>query len=178
MEPEPEPNLEPEPETCCAICLSGFNDGDPGNTLTCNHTFHGSCIIQWFRQASSRGQCPLCNDNPYSGSGSDQDAPTEYFFYYNRNFVNERCKLLKRVSRRKDAPKQLVTSVQKLKKLEEEHKELKKEHREFKKTDEYKEVRKKQQAMSQKIWRKRDRVRSQIDHIVAQYPTIHVYPAL
>jgi len=80
------------------------------------------------------------------------------------------------VSRRKNAPTQLVTSVQKLKKLEEEHKELKKEDREFKKTTEYKEVRKKRQAMSQKIWRKHDRIHSQINHIVAQYPMIHIYP--
>ena len=168
-----EPN--PEPETC-AICLSGYNDEDPGNTLSCNHTFHGHCIIQWFRQASSRGQCPLCNDNPYSGNDAEQD-PYDHYFYYNRHFINERCKLLKRVSRRKDAPTQLVASVQKLKKLEEEHKELKKEEREFKKTDEYKEFRKKQIALDRKIWRKRNSVHSQTDHIVAQYPTIHIYPS-
>ena len=99
-----------------------------------------------------------------------------YLYYYNRDFINERCKLLKRVSRRKDAPKQLVDSVQKLKKLEEEHKELKKEDREFRRTDEFKEFRKKQISLNRKVWRKRGRVRSQIDHIVAQYPTIHIYP--
>ena len=167
-----EPN--PEPETC-AICLSGYTDDDSKNTLSCDHTFHGHCIIQWFRQATSRGQCPLCNDNPYSGA-TGQDPYDHYLYYYNRDFINERCILLKRVSRRKDAPKQLVASVQKLKKLEEEHKELKKEEREFKKTDEYKEFRKKHTSLNQKVWRKRERVRSQIDHIVAQYPTIHIYP--
>jgi hypothetical protein len=170
-----EPN--PEPETC-AICLSGYTDDDPGNTLSCEHTFHGHCIIQWFRQTTSRGQCPLCNDNPYSGdpAGQGQDPYDNYLYYYNGNFINERCKLLKRVSRRKDASKQLVSSVQKLKKLEEDYKELKKEERELKKTDEYKEFRKKQMALDRKIWRKRNSVHSQTDHIVAQYPTIHIYP--
>jgi anaphase-promoting complex subunit 11 len=159
----------------CAICLSGYDTDDPGNTLNCTHTFHGHCIIQWFRQESSRGQCPLCNDNPYSTDSTEQ-GHFDRHLYYSFNFINERCKLLKKISRRKDAPKQLVDSVQKLKKLEEEYTELKKEEREFKKTPEYKDIMQQIKTLNQNVWRKHDRIRSQIDRIVAQYPTLHIYP--
>ncbi|CAN6920133.1 unnamed protein product [Brassica oleracea var. botrytis] len=42
----------------CAVCLSEFEDGEPGRVLPgCKHSFHVECIDMWFHSHST---CPLC----------------------------------------------------------------------------------------------------------------------
>lgn len=43
----------------CTICLGNLQDHD-SYTLTCNHRFHTSCIIQSLRYDQ---RCPLCRDD-------------------------------------------------------------------------------------------------------------------
>ncbi|KAE9615138.1 putative transcription factor C2H2 family [Lupinus albus] len=42
----------------CVICLSGFEEGEIGRSLSkCGHTFHLECIDMWL---SSHCNCPIC----------------------------------------------------------------------------------------------------------------------
>ncbi|KAJ4881176.1 RING/U-box superfamily protein [Raphanus sativus] len=42
----------------CAVCLSEFEESEPGRVLpSCKHAFHVECIDMWFHSHSS---CPLC----------------------------------------------------------------------------------------------------------------------
>ncbi|KAG2315226.1 hypothetical protein Bca4012_066027 [Brassica carinata] len=44
--------------TECAVCLSEFEESEPGRVLpNCKHAFHVECIDMWFHSHSS---CPLC----------------------------------------------------------------------------------------------------------------------
>lgn len=51
-------------EKTCGICLGGLHDNK--YTLDCDHEFHTSCIISWFRQQRSKGRCPICRESPNS----------------------------------------------------------------------------------------------------------------
>lgn len=44
-------------DDACAICLEGFEKGDPLRVLQCRHSFHLACVDQWLAQS---GQCPVC----------------------------------------------------------------------------------------------------------------------
>jgi hypothetical protein len=39
------------------ICLQEFNPTDDVRVLICFHVFHGSCILEWFK---NKLECPLC----------------------------------------------------------------------------------------------------------------------
>lgn len=43
----------------CAVCCTRLGDAG-SHALECGHRFHVNCIVTWFRQQSSKGQCPLC----------------------------------------------------------------------------------------------------------------------
>jgi len=44
-------------ECDCAICLTGFDDGNSIRKLPCGHEFHAECAEHWLRVC---GVCPLC----------------------------------------------------------------------------------------------------------------------
>ena len=44
-------------ETCCAVCLEGYEAGDALRTMPCAHAFHGECIVECLSVSSF---CPLC----------------------------------------------------------------------------------------------------------------------
>lgn len=48
------PSTEPE---SCTICLEDLKAGVLVRTLNCTHTFHSSCILEWYL---SKSTCPLC----------------------------------------------------------------------------------------------------------------------
>lgn len=59
-------------EDCCSICQDNLSNGDKVY-LTCGHSFHGQCIVDWLWQQKV---CPLCRNSPYSDS--DSDTSSEY----------------------------------------------------------------------------------------------------
>lgn len=148
----------------CSICLDPLNDDQ--YSLQCNHKFHTHCIINWFRSNHSSGNCPLCNDNPFENNQND------YNFYYNVFLVDERCKVLKKYSRKKIATANLKKEVQKLKILEQKYNQFKKEKNNFFFSDEIKNIRKilrKYQRDNSKYFSK---LQKQKCKIVSLYPTI------
>ena len=74
-----QPRVQEEDQTKCSICLNSFVVGEVCRTLPspCKHTFHKSCIDEWFQRSS---RCPLCKRSIYLIlEGEDQvpgSAPT------------------------------------------------------------------------------------------------------
>ncbi len=101
----------------CSICCEEIAEQQYGYTLDeCGHTFHTSCIVKWFRQSST---CPLCRD---VGTIQKQiDGLT----------LRERAKEMKRIARRKNAPKELKKLCERGKFLKMEAVRQRKESREF-----------------------------------------------
>uniref|UniRef100_A0A0E0LHC6 RING-type domain-containing protein n=1 Tax=Oryza punctata TaxID=4537 RepID=A0A0E0LHC6_ORYPU len=49
-------------QTCCAVCLESYGDGDVLRALPeCGHLFHRECIFTWLRR---RPTCPVCRTSP------------------------------------------------------------------------------------------------------------------
>ena len=57
--------LEGEDPSECPICLAEFRKGEVCRTMPepCQHTFHKTCIDEWFQQSS---RCPLCKRSIFS----------------------------------------------------------------------------------------------------------------
>lgn len=60
-------------ENVCAICLSGYNEGETViSSKYCNHLFHKDCILQWL---DKHDECPCCRvDMVTSGDVSKATA--------------------------------------------------------------------------------------------------------
>ena len=113
----PPQDTGPEPRMC-SICQTEIGAEGDAHTLPCNHCFHTSCIIQWFRSENSHGTCPECR----------QTEPNQLSF----PDIQQRCTALRRYSRRKNAPPALKKLVLQLKNAEEslaEGKRTLREHR-------------------------------------------------
>ena len=97
----------PDTETC-TICLEKFADSDKScyTIPQCNHTFHTSCLMQWFRQEV---RCPLCRDN-----GLGQDPGQRRAGYRARG----KLPLIRKICRRKDAPRMLIQILKKRDEIE------------------------------------------------------------
>ena len=65
QQPQVEPQQPEEPESCI-ICLETL--GDSPHTLSCNHRFHASCLVDWF-QTGNRA-CPTCRHRPPRTAGA------------------------------------------------------------------------------------------------------------
>ena len=73
----------------CSICLEENNQDDLEVT-ECNHSFHRSCLEQWFERANN---CPLCRtqlrnqmeeeieEGEIEDDGFEEDEPFEIFYY-------------------------------------------------------------------------------------------------
>lgn len=44
-------------ETSCAVCLSGYEEGESLRRLRCGHSYHASCLDEWLETNAS---CPRC----------------------------------------------------------------------------------------------------------------------
>lgn len=42
----------------CAVCMEGLGDGQIVCTLSCDHTYHSSCVFRWLIVYNS--SCPTC----------------------------------------------------------------------------------------------------------------------
>jgi hypothetical protein len=47
-------------ETCCVVCQDNVISSEERHALSCGHTFHVECIIEWFRRGDRT--CPVCRD--------------------------------------------------------------------------------------------------------------------
>lgn len=146
----------------CSICLEPMEDNDASTTtLECQHTFHSSCLIPWFRRT---GACPLCRE------AADQDERKTF------RSMEAMFKLKKSLSRRKDAPKRLKQLVAIHKRKMENVKKAKREYREWKKTEEGKkftELRKKNLKLQNRTWfYPRFRNRRCVERQIALYPVV------
>ena len=48
----------------CIICLEKYNKSDNIIELKCNHYYHSSCILDWFK-SDDHLTCPLCRYESY-----------------------------------------------------------------------------------------------------------------
>ena len=53
----------------CSICLERLEKANisSANWLSCNHTFHEHCLIEWLKRS---GSCPICRSIPRQAIGS------------------------------------------------------------------------------------------------------------
>lgn len=106
----------------CVICYDKLDCPNKQKyTLPeCQHSFHQGCINAWFRQGNQK--CPLCND---IGTGNSEN---------NRSYRRweDKFVVLRRLSKRKNAPQFLVKTFEKIKKKEVGLKEFKKDFKEWK----------------------------------------------
>tara|TARA_B110001469_G_C9442216_1_gene223892 strand:+ start:181 stop:660 length:480 start_codon:yes stop_codon:yes gene_type:complete len=119
----------------CSICLRDI-ENEECLTIQCNHTFHKSCILNWFRTPSSSGNCPLCNDNPHN-------CITVYDGYSSYGFVSDlyvqRYKLIKKhILKSSDVVN--INIIKNIKIQENEVKQLIQNEINFKKDDYYKAI--------------------------------------
>jgi hypothetical protein len=89
----------------CVICCDGLTENN-SHTLGCGHCFHTACVVHWFRRGAQT--CPSCRDPGHSQEESAIGALA----------LHARASALRQFSRRKSAPKTLVTMVKKLQKTE------------------------------------------------------------
>lgn len=154
-------NINVSFSTSCIICLNDINDCNK-HKLDCGHLFHTECIVNWFRTNNSNGRCPLCNDNTHSN--------VNFLPWYTREYVHERCKVLRNYNRRKIAPTNLNKMFDKLKILEEKQKVMDIEFKEFRK--ENKDIYKKTIYLRNKCWKNTQLIRSQKCKIVSEFPML------
>ena len=108
-------------ENICSICYEELNNEDNNiHTLECNHCYHSSCIIKWFRNGNNN--CPLCNDSTIDTNMSDYTKI-------------ETIKEIKKLGRRKSCPDNIKETLELIKKYKEEEVNATKIYREFKKTN-------------------------------------------
>ena len=114
-------------ENICSICYEELNENTENientenansniYTLECNHCFHSSCIIKWFRNGHKN--CPLCND---------QTIDTNMTYFHKISTIKE----IKKLGRKKSCPENIKKILQKIKKEEENCKIATKTFKEF-----------------------------------------------
>ena len=110
----------------CIICYDNLEQpGKLSHTIPeCGHSFHQNCINAWFRQGNQK--CPLCND---LGAVTNVRRRS----YYSLN--DYRYSALKRISKKKNAPKRLVNEISKITKKENTLRDLKKEINQWRNTE-------------------------------------------
>ena len=65
--------MEDHTTPCCSICTEALHSDGEFVLPECNHAFHATCIVHWFRSGQRR--CPLCNNTGLgSASGGSRRA--------------------------------------------------------------------------------------------------------
>ena len=83
----------------CPICHDNYDETNHQTKLECDHNFHTTCIIKWFRTPTNEGACPMCRGRPEKGM--------------TRMNIRQRCTYLRRRARAKLAPVALKRRVEK-----------------------------------------------------------------
>jgi hypothetical protein len=133
---------EEESEQLCAICQQICPTHDMVR-LECQHAFHATCILQWFRSGHARNECPLCRANP-----------RQVLSYPD---VWARCTFLRRKARAKHAPAALKRAVHTIQKAEQQARAAQAAYRTF--HMEQKEMLKTYHVLQRNRWRAARRVR-------------------
>lgn len=141
----------------CSICLEEEDDRNNMYQLDCGHVFHISCIQNWFR--SGHDSCPNCRSNKF-----DRIDWAD---------VSSRAMYLRRISTRKNAPKELKKMVKKVKKIEQKRRNVHKEMRQFRKK--HRKVLRKLKQLEEKYYSTRNRGED-LNYIIGcmSFPNIHV----
>lgn len=136
---------------------------------TCNHRYHISCIINWFRQGNTN--CPLCGDTGVSSNDRYSNSS-----YYLSDILSERFKEIRKYSKKKNAPKKIKNAITRIKKMEDDEKEYLKKMKDFFKTKQeitpneaksmYMKYKSKKWRLHRKIIRNKNKV--------AQYPIVPI----
>jgi len=123
----------------CAICHENMNIVDDNEKLyelpECKHYYHTNCIVTWFRCGHAR--CPLCNneginqDNSNMGINLISNTLNNYSWQYRRKLLNENYAVMRRLSKKKNASKELKQKINKLQSSEQKFKEVTRELRDF-----------------------------------------------
>ena len=156
----------------CTICHENL-ENELYVLPECNHTFHTNCIITWFRMNNCTKKCPLCNTN-----GINSIIDVKNALWFDRKIAMENYQAMKRFSKKKDAPKQLITKIERLKKMEDKLKEFKADLKEFKNkihTDlTAKQILTKNSSLNTANWHLKHKIRTQKELIGFQQQIIKI----
>ena len=108
----------------CSICLDNLNKEQIYQLPECGHKYHTNCIMQWMR--SGHCKCPYCG-NIGDGLHTNNDNNQIYYSFFN----HDQYIVLRRFSRRKDAPIKLKKQITQLKTLEQKLKKIHKQYTEL-----------------------------------------------
>ena len=126
-------------EVNCPICFENVED-DKYILPECKHTYHTNCIMTWFRTGNK--SCPMCRNNGINSGNSSScislthinSELTQYSWQYRKKLLNDDYLKMRRLFRKKDAPKDLKRKFNKLAKMEIKYKKLSKEIQHFRKS--------------------------------------------
>ena len=153
----------------CTICLSVINENESKLTLSCNHSFHENCIINWFRTPCSSGNCPLCNDNPH--------RPTRQPFYIyttnqNKVITNRYKKIKNHLKRNKKLTKKQEKYIENVDNAIKKIEEVKTERKLLLKDDHYKSIKEKIQKTYAKMNRESQKLLNNQMKLISETPII------
>jgi len=137
-------------ENNCLICFENIilQNNNNHTIQECNHTFHSSCLIEWFRTGNSN--CPTCRND-----GARRN--------YRRS--GHILNWILRYSKRKNASKKVISLVNKYKKLKMDYANVKQERINYQK--ENKDVLKGLSKLRQKCWKYGRKLRDVKNEIVS-----------
>jgi hypothetical protein len=126
-------------EDKCSICLENIENYEY-KLPECDHNYHTNCIITWFR--AGHNCCPLCRNNGINNTNNSSNLSLTHIneeisqlsWQYRKKLLKDDYINMRRLSRKKDAPKHLKDKVKKLKRMELKLKALSKEIQNFKKS--------------------------------------------
>lgn len=134
---EPSRTAPTPPCDNCPICSDPLHDS-PTHVLECGHEFHTACAVSWFRSSYSHGTCPICRDG--DNSNEQQEESDEEYEQYQHNYrvYMQRSARLRRMARRRDAPRRLRTLVRHIQQAEARLSDRRREMREFRSSERWK----------------------------------------
>jgi len=134
----------------CVICLEQLDSKPTYSLPECSHAFHQNCIMHWFRQGNFK--CPLCNEMGALYTQRDDSMA----WYRDR----DKYKMLRRFSRRKNAPAPLKKYIARLRGQEKKLRELGTQLRAFKNREgQFGPLQKEWKTLRRKQWNKKRKIR-------------------
>ena len=131
----------------CAICHDSLDGEDQVHTLSCNHCFHTGCVLHWFRRGAQT--CPTCRDTDYNTTEKIGGLT-----------LRARARYLRRKTRNKNCPPELLKIVTGIRKAEDKSKKARKEYFDFQKENAL--ILKKIKIMRSKMYHNQRKIRDKI----------------